>query len=63
MPHCMARTCTHLGAIREVTPSGDGCTECLQIGNTWVHLRLSLTYGRVGYYDARRHEGGRRWLR
>jgi len=35
--------CTHLDTIQEVTPSGEGCLECLQMGDTWVHLRLCLT--------------------
>ena len=25
-----------------------GCEECLQMGDTWVHLRLCLTCGHVG---------------
>jgi hypothetical protein len=32
--------CTHLDQRREVTPSADGCEDCLRIGDTWVHLRL-----------------------
>ncbi len=32
----MRETCTHLGQIRKVTPSADGCEECLKIGDTWV---------------------------
>ncbi|HEX9070208.1 MAG TPA: UBP-type zinc finger domain-containing protein [Ktedonobacterales bacterium] len=47
----MATTCTHLDTIREVTPSGDGCKECLEMGDTWVHLRLCLECGHVGCCD------------
>jgi hypothetical protein len=32
--------CTHLDTIRDVEPSTDGCEECLEMGDTWVHLRL-----------------------
>jgi uncharacterized UBP type Zn finger protein len=44
--------CTHLETIRDVearTP--EGCEECLQIGGTWVHLRLCLSCGHVGCCD------------
>jgi hypothetical protein len=26
--------------IRDVTPSANGCEECLKAGDTWVHLRI-----------------------
>ena len=32
----MTTPCTHLDQIRDVTPSAEGCEECLQIGDTWV---------------------------
>jgi uncharacterized UBP type Zn finger protein len=44
--------CTHLDEIREVRPSADGCEECLQTGDTWVHLRECLTRGHVGCCDS-----------
>ena len=34
--------CSHLGEIRQVKPSGQGCKECLEMGDTWVHLRECL---------------------
>lgn len=43
--------CSHLDQIRAVTPSGKGCQECLELGDTWVHLRLCLTCGHVGCCD------------
>ena len=42
----------HVAAIREVTPSADGCEECLRLGTLWVHLRLCLTCGHVGCCDS-----------
>ena len=49
----MPRTCTHIKDLPEdVTPSGDGCVECLETGDEWVHLRLCLTCGHVGCCDA-----------
>ncbi len=47
----MVPACTHLAMIRDVTPGTDGCEECLEIGDTWVHLRLCLTCGHVGCCD------------
>jgi uncharacterized UBP type Zn finger protein len=45
-------SCTHLDTIRPVTPSADGCEECLQSGSWWVHLRLCLECGHVGCCDS-----------
>lgn len=47
----MADTCTHLDQIKDVPPSGDGCVECLQTGDWWVHLRMCSTCGHVGCCD------------
>jgi len=44
-------TCTHLGTIKLVKPSADGCEDCLRIGSRWVHLRLCLECGHVGCCD------------
>ena len=46
------RSCRHLSEIREVTPSSEGCAECLASGDSWVHLRLCLTCGHVGCCDS-----------
>jgi hypothetical protein len=45
------RRCTHTDQIRDVEPSGQGCEECLEVGDTWVHLRECLTCGHVGCCD------------
>jgi len=47
----MATNCKHLNQIRNVSPSGTGCKECLEMGDTWVHLRWCLTCGHVGCCD------------
>jgi uncharacterized UBP type Zn finger protein len=44
-------SCTHLDEVKAVTPSANGCEECLQAGGTWMHLRLCLTCGHVGCCD------------
>ena len=43
--------CQHLHAIRDVEPTSDGCLECLQTGDSWVHLRLCMECGHVGCCD------------
>ncbi len=43
--------CGHVGAIHDVTPSDDGCHECLAIGDGWVHLRVCQECGHVGCCD------------
>ena len=42
----------HLKKIHDVTPSADGCEDCLRTGGSWVHLRLCLTCGHVGCCDS-----------
>ena len=39
--------CTHIDQIRDVQPSAQGCEECLQTGDSWVHLREGLVCGHV----------------
>ena len=46
-----ATTCTHLDTVEDVTPSGDGCQECLQAGGRWVHLRMCMRCGHIGCCD------------
>lgn len=47
----MDEACEHVQNLHDVTPSGNGCVECLQMGDTWVHLRLCETCGHVGCCD------------
>ncbi|MFI7090412.1 UBP-type zinc finger domain-containing protein [Streptomyces lydicus] len=49
-------TCSHLDQITTVAaPSSDGCQECLQSGDGWVHLRRCLTCGHIGCCDSSRN--------
>ena len=48
----MATGCTHINQIGEVTPSAEGCEDCLKIGAKWLHLRLCMTCGHVGCCDS-----------
>lgn len=56
----MAAPCGHLHLIRDVTPSGPGCEDCLRIGGRWVHLRLCMICGHIGCCDSspNRHATG-----
>jgi uncharacterized UBP type Zn finger protein len=47
----MTAACTHLDTIGDVTPSADGCEDCLRIGGTWMHLRVCQQCGHVGCCD------------
>jgi uncharacterized UBP type Zn finger protein len=47
----LAANCPHVEEIQDVTPSADGCEECLKMGDEWVHLRLCLMCGHVGCCD------------
>ncbi|MCA1624390.1 MAG: UBP-type zinc finger domain-containing protein [Acidobacteria bacterium] len=44
--------CEHLREIQKVTPSADGCEDCLKTGDRWVHLRLCEICGHVGCCDS-----------
>ena len=46
----MAKQCTHLDTIHEVSPSANGCEDCLKTGDTWVHLRICLECGLLNAY-------------
>ena len=49
--------CTHLDQIADVQPDPtDGCGECMQIGDTWVHLRLCLSCGAVRCCDSSKNK-------
>jgi hypothetical protein len=48
----MSAVCEHLDEIRDVSPSGTGCVECLAAGRSdWVHLRVCQLCGHVGCCD------------
>jgi uncharacterized UBP type Zn finger protein len=47
----MSQDCTHFHEIATRKGNTDGCEECLQTGDTWVHLRACMTCGHVGCCD------------
>ena len=48
----MANHCAHLHQIQQVTPSAQGCEDCLKTGDSWVHLRICMSCGHVGCCDS-----------
>ncbi len=51
----MMTICKHLNQIHKVAPSGKGGKECLETGDTRVHLRLCMTCVHVGCCDDSRN--------
>jgi hypothetical protein len=52
--------CTHLNVVKAVSPTSDGCEECLAIGDSWVHPRLCRTCGHVGCCDDSKNRHARK---
>jgi uncharacterized UBP type Zn finger protein len=46
--------CMHLDSARilELPDPIAGCEECLKTGDSWVHLRMCLTCGKIGCCDS-----------
>ena len=49
-------SCMHISQICEVTPSAEGCEDCLKTGDSWVHLRLCQICGHVGRCDSSKNK-------
>jgi len=47
----VSASCSHLDHILPAAPSGNGCVECLLLGDPWVHLRRCTECGHVGCCD------------
>jgi len=46
------RNCNHVADLGEVEPSStDSCLQCVELGDTWVNLRICLICGQVGCCD------------
>jgi len=50
------RACSHVALARPVSPSASVCVECVEAGDTWVHLRVCLTCGHVGCCDSSKNQ-------
>ena len=55
-------TCDHLKQIKIIAKPDEvkGCDECLQIGSSWVEVRMCLTCGHVGCCDSSKHQHARK---
>ena len=52
--------CNHLDQVREVSPEGEGCEECLRNGSRWLELRVCLSCGHLGCCDSSPNQHARR---
>ncbi|MBT8166706.1 MAG: hypothetical protein HKO63_01455 [Acidimicrobiia bacterium] len=56
----MADDCTHIPEeLPDARPRTAGCGDCLEIGSTWVHLRMCASCGHVGCCDQSDHHHAR----
>lgn len=55
-----SEVCSHLDQVQSVTPSADGCEDCLKMGSFWIRLRLCMVCGHVGCCDDSLHKHARK---
>jgi uncharacterized UBP type Zn finger protein len=56
MPAAQSDGCSHLNQIKLTHPSVHVCKECVDRGDTWVHLRMCLECGHVGCCDSSKNK-------
>jgi uncharacterized UBP type Zn finger protein len=49
-------TCKHTDQIKITKTDKRACEECVKIGDSWVHLRLCLSCGKVGCCDSSKNK-------
>jgi Zn-finger in ubiquitin-hydrolases and other protein len=47
-----AGRCAHLHYIRDISTEGNECKQCVELGDSWVHLRVCMTCGQIGCCDS-----------
>ena len=52
----MSQDCKHLDQIKIRKTNKHECEECVKIGDSWVHLRLCMIYGKVGCCDSSKNK-------
>lgn len=56
----MTYPCAHLAAVTEIAEPGSSvCDTCVEMGDTWVHLRACLQCGNVGCCDDSKNQHAR----
>ncbi len=50
----MSAVCSHIDSVKvtELPDEIAGCTDCLAIGGTWVHLRMCQSCGHIACCDS-----------
>lgn len=56
----VSKSCSHLASIRDVERASEGCTPCLEVGDSWVHLRMCMTCGLVNCCDSSKNRHAHR---
>jgi uncharacterized UBP type Zn finger protein len=44
--------CEHLEYIKDRSTTGSECPQCVELGDSWVHLRACVTCGQIGCCDS-----------
>jgi len=53
--------CEHQNMIEITEPTGDiVCQECVDKGDTWVHLRMCMSCGHIGCCDSSKNKHARK---
>lgn len=52
--------CSHLELIGDPSANSEGCAECIELGDRWVHLRMCMTCGQVGCCDSSKNKHAHR---
>ena len=53
----MSAPCQHLAALTHLTPAAEAaCSECVELGDDWVHLRVCQSCGHVGCCDSSKNK-------
>ena len=50
------KKCLHMEQIEITEPTKHKCEECVKLGDTWVHLRMCLSCGKVGCCDSSKNK-------
>jgi uncharacterized UBP type Zn finger protein len=49
-------SCEHLKTAKHIAPKVHVCEKCVEMGDTWVHLRTCQTCGNVGCCDSSKNK-------
>ncbi len=57
------RKCQHLQSLVVIDPVEHVCRKCMEMGDTWVHLRVCQTCGEVNCCDSSKNRHATRHFR